>query len=311
LATLLPVNVTGSSPVERRVSGSWVIDMLKTLLLVVAGLIGGLAVAAWFQPGSAPPVVGDTSTGAPAAPLSTADGGAAVARIAALEDALAAEVEQRAILEERVADLAAQLEAFGERAAAAATDPRAAPGADDERAVLERIRRVRANGGPSREEIERRIVEQLVAGGFPPDRAEWINRRSQELRMQTLQAQYDATREGRPLEPGTAPGERMLRAELGDTDYERYLAALGRPTSVGVRNVLASSPAESSGLRAGDEILAYDGQRVFDMRELNALTLEGTPGESVVVGVLREGQQVQLVMPRGPIGIVGGGFRGR
>jgi S1-C subfamily serine protease len=78
-----------------------------------------------------------------------------------------------------------------------------------------------------------------------------------------------------------------------------------------VRNVLASSPAESSGLQPGDEIVAYDGQRVFDMRELNALTLEGTPGESVVVDVRRADQNVQLVMPRGPIGIFGSGFRGR
>jgi hypothetical protein len=62
---------------------------------------------------------------------------------------------------------------------------------------------------------------------------------------------------------------------------------------------------------AGDEILAYAGKRIFDMRELNALTLEGTPGESVIVDVRRGGQSVQLVMPRGPLGITGGGFRGR
>jgi S1-C subfamily serine protease len=80
---------------------------------------------------------------------------------------------------------------------------------------------------------------------------------------------------------------------------------------VGVRDVLASSPAESSGLLPGDEIVAYDGKRVFDMRELNSLTLQGTAGESVVVDVRRGDQNVQLVMPRGPIGIFGGGFRGR
>jgi S1-C subfamily serine protease len=180
-------------------------------------------------------------------------------------------------------------------------------------AVVEQARaRGRESGGPSREDAERRTVEQLIAAGFAPDRAEWINRRTQQLRMQSLQAQYDATREGRRFEPGAAlAGDRTLRTELGDADYERYLTALNRPTSVGVRDVLASSPAETSGLRAGDQIVAYDGQRVFDMRELNALTLEGTPGESVVVGVLRDGQNVQLVMPRGPIGILGGGFRGR
>ena len=127
--------------------------------------------------------------------------------------------------------------------------------------------------------------------------------------MQALQAQYDAQRGGRPVDPGA--GEQSLRTELGEADYERYLQAYGRPTAIPVRDVLASSPAERSGLQPGDEILAYAGKRVFDMRELNALTLEGTPGESVIVEVRREGQSVQLVMPRGPLGITGGGFRGR
>ena len=282
--------------------------MLKTLLLVLAGLGAGLVLAYWLQPRSSPPLAElETTTGlSPLMRSRAAADDAAAARLAALEDAFAAEVEQRAALEARVAELAAELEAHDERA------PQAA-GAPDQAAAVEQVRaRARANGGASREEIERRTVEQLVAGGFAPDRAEWINRRTQELRMAALQAQYDATREGRSLEPGTAlGGERTLRTELGDAEYERYLTALDRPTSVPVRDVLASSPAERSGLKPGDQVVAYGGQRVFDMRDLNALTLEGTPGESVVVEVRRDGQNVQLVMPRGPIGILGGGFRGR
>jgi S1-C subfamily serine protease len=169
--------------------------------------------------------------------------------------------------------------------------------------------RARVRGDPEARnaEAERRFVEQLLAQGFSPDRAEWIVRRTEELRMEALQAQYDAQRGGRPVEPSGS----TLRAELGDADYERYLSAYGRPTTIPVRDVLASSPAERSGLKAGDEILAYNGERVFDMRELNELTLKGVPGESVVVDVRRDGQNVQLVMPRGPLGITGGGFRGR
>jgi S1-C subfamily serine protease len=125
--------------------------------------------------------------------------------------------------------------------------------------------------------------------------------------MQALQEQYDARREGRP--PAGDVGLTTLRTELGEADYERYRTAMGQPTSVGVADVLASSPAERAGLMPGDEIVAYGGKRVFDVGELNALTLEGTPGESVVLDVRRDGQNVQLVMPRGPIGITGG-FRG-
>src|SRR5690606_14645023 len=163
-----------------------------------------------------------------------------------------------------------------------------------------------------RAERERRQAERLVAAGFSPDRAEWLERRVEELRMQALQAQYEATREGRPFDPA-APmaATRTLRNEIGDDEYERYLAALGRSTGVVVREVLASSPAERVGLRPGDQVLSYGGERVFDQRELNALTLEGRPGEPVVLDVRRDGQTIQLVVPRGPIGITAGGFRGR
>jgi hypothetical protein len=279
--------------------------MLKTLLLVVGGLAAGFAIAYWLQPGEPAPALASAGHSAPAR-SAPANDGPATARLEALEEALAAEVEQRVALEQRVAELASQLEGRSDRSALGelVTGVAEAPGVQQR----ERGR----DAGAARAASERRMVEQLIAGGFAADRAEWINRRSQELRMQALQAQYAAMREGRAFEPGTVLGnEGILRAELGDADYERYLAALGRPTSVGVRDVLASSPAESSGLLPGDEIVAYDGKRVFDMRELNALTLQGTAGESVVVDVRRGDQNVQLVMPRGPIGIFGGGFRGR
>jgi hypothetical protein len=45
---------------------------------------------------------------------------------------------------------------------------------------------------------------------------------------------------------------------------------------------------------------------VFDVRELNDLTLQGTPGQPVTLEVQRDQQTVQLVIPRGPIGIGGG-----
>jgi hypothetical protein len=284
--------------------------MLQTLLLVLGGLAAGFAVSLWLRPAPEAPFVEPGLTARPVVvPALGAADPAAAGRLAALEAALDEEILERAALEERVAELAAQLEALGQLPRMAAA--RAAGGgpladveslrANARRTVLERDA-----------ESERRAIERLTAAGFPPDRAEWITRREEQLRMAALQAQYDATREGRTLAPGEAvDAGSTLRTELGDADYERYLTATGRPTSVGVRDVLASSPAEASGLAPGDEIVAYDGKRVFDMRELNALTLEGTAGESVAVDVRRDGQTVRLVMPRGPIGITGGGFRGR
>jgi S1-C subfamily serine protease len=76
---------------------------------------------------------------------------------------------------------------------------------------------------------------------------------------------------------------------------------------VRVGGVLASSPAEHAGLAPGDEVVAYGGRRVFDMRYLNELILEGRPGEPVIVDVLRDGQPIQVLLPRGPLGISGRG----
>jgi C-terminal processing protease CtpA/Prc len=82
---------------------------------------------------------------------------------------------------------------------------------------------------------------------------------------------------------------------------------------VRVIEVLASSSAERSGLQAGDQIVSYAGTRVFEMSELNALTRQGNPGESVTVEVQRNGQPVQVQVPRGVLGVQGvqgGGGRG-
>jgi hypothetical protein len=239
------------------------------------------------------------------------DSGSSAARLAELETALTAEVDRRAALEARVTALSDELAAL-----------RALPAAESAGAPGERGANPQpagdagpppfARGGRFRRDAQGSQVETLVAAGFPPDRAAWIEHRTSELRMQALQAQYDAQRQGKPFDPGQAfNGDGTLRSELGDNDYERYLKAMGRPTSVGIQGVLASSPGERAGLKPGDEVVAYDGKRVFDLRDLNTLTFEGTAGESVTVSVRRDGQTVHLTMPRGPLGIVGGGFRGR
>jgi hypothetical protein len=283
--------------------------MLKTLLLVVVGLVAGLAIGFWVAPDAASTLPEtESSNGSMPAPSPAANDGAAAARLAALENAFETEVDQRLALEQRVAELAAQLEALDQRPATGGPATLAG-GPPDPAAIAERRERIRRSAGPGNEEAERRFAEQLIANGFAPDRAEWIIRRTEQLRMEALQAQYDARRDGRPVEMD-ASGQ-TLRAELGEDDYERYLRAYGRQTTIPVRDVLASSPAERSGLKPGDEIVAYAGKRVFDLRELNNLTFQGTPGESVVVEVRRDGQSVQLVLPRGPLGITGGAFRGR
>jgi membrane-associated protease RseP (regulator of RpoE activity) len=218
-----------------------------------------------------------------------------------------------AALDRRVKDLTAQVEALreargpvGERPQAANGTP-AEPGADWPRFGEGRNP---ADMAAMRERARQRELERFTAAGFTPDRVEWINRRTEELRVAAMQAQYEAQRTGQRVEGMDV--EQALRKEMGDAEYERYLEATGRPTEVRVMNVLATSAAERAGLKAGDEILSYGGTRVFDTRELNALTMQGTQGGSVTVEVRRDGQTLQVSVPRGPLGVTapGGGRPG-
>ncbi len=166
----------------------------------------------------------------------------------------------------------------------------------------------RADNGP-----ERRL-NQLIEAGFSPDQAQHITERESELRLEALYAQYDAIREGAPAGPPTNrfDPQTQLRQELGDAGYERYLDATGQSTSIGVQRVMEGSAGQAAGLQTGDEVIAYAGERVFSISDLNRLILEGQPGQPVVMDVLRDGQRIQVYVPRGPIGITGGrgGFMG-
>ena len=126
--------------------------------------------------------------------------------------------------------------------------------------------------------------------------------------MQALQARYDAQRDGTPFNysQGRTSSDRALRTELGDADYERYLEATGRQTNISVSNVIESSPGHRAGLQTGDQIVRYDGARVFSMSDLNSMTMQGEPGVNITVDIVRDGIPMQVVLPRGPVGISAG-----
>jgi hypothetical protein len=147
-------------------------------------------------------------------------------------------------------------------------------------------------------------VQWLVNGGFSHARADWIDHRTGELYVELLQARYDAERKGESPPPDDFV-DQGLRKELGDFEYEQYLEAFGRSTKVSVFNVIANSAAERAGMRPGDRIVSYAGTRLFDVREVNRLLLDGTPGESVFVEIERDSQIFPIVVPRGPLGISG------
>jgi hypothetical protein len=272
--------------------------MHKSIALVVIGLAAGFVIAAWWG-GSSPGPTPDSR-----------DSRTTEQRLDALEAELAVETRRRSEIE-------AELALLNERIAPVALgdEPTGADSRDSYQIQYETAEEAAVSQAPVPPPGRRRppgalddneLVERFIAAGLTPQRAQWIVARTQELRMQALQEQYDAAREGRSMNPALFERATALREELGDADYERYLQALDVPTSVYVRDVLATSPGAKAGIKAGDQVVSFDGERVFDMSDINRLVLEGEPGQMVAVDVMRDGQLVQLYVPRGPIGITGG-----
>jgi len=270
----------------------------NAVLFVLAGIGCGVAIASlvnWSDRHNEMDYVRSSPPGGDNGPAV----GSLADRVATLEQALGAEQQARQWLEEEILYLGSELERLA--VPGVATAPVAA---EAEPGITE--------PSPERPATRTRGVARdlarLVNSGFTQAEAEWILRRESELQMQALRDRYEAERRGEAPDyfSGRDAAGDVLRTELGDEAYERYLAANRRSISVTVGSVLESSPAQAAGLVAGDEIVSYDGRRVFDLSDLTTLTKEGDPGQTVVVDILRGGQPMQVVIPRGPLGITGG-----
>lgn len=268
----------------------------KALFAAAASLAVGFAAASWIDGNarirSTEPTA-DTAERPAFDPTLPVD-----ERIRALEQAVSDERYARQLLQEEVLFLSDRLQEVS-----AAGSPFMEPEIPVD-AVADREE--------SRAETRSRRPEdragQLEGAGFTAGEAEWITRRESELQMAALQARYEAGRSGDDSAWWRSRGEisETLRAELGEAGYERYLEASGRSTSVTVGTVIESSPAQRAGLLPGDRITRYGGERIFGMTDLTRQTMEGAPGQQVVVDIVRGGQPMQVVIPRGPLGISGG-----
>ncbi len=72
---------------------------------------------------------------------------------------------------------------------------------------------------------------------------------------------------------------------------------------------MLGSAAESAGVKRGDIVLDYDGQRMFTWRELKEATAQGELGEYVSISVYRSGEVFSFSVPRGPLGMQLGATR--
>ena len=167
-------------------------------------------------------------------------------RIQALELAVSEERRARQLLEEELLALYAEID--GLRAAASPANS-IEPGLTEVTAENSAANARSMREGRERREVDRRGA--MIEAGLDPARADYILQREEEVRYEAMQAVFEARSAGESVDrfsPNMNP-DAILRKEIGDADYETYLEANGRPTSVGVSSVMASSPAERAGLQ--------------------------------------------------------------
>jgi len=152
--------------------------------------------------------------------------------------------------------------------------------------------------------------ENLITAGMNSDIADDILRRisQQEFRrleLQNLMQRSNPTqrrqysKELRELNKNKI----SLRSEMGDDSYDQYLYISGQNNRVKVSSVMAGSPAETSGFQSNDIILSYDNQKILSWPDIRAATIKGEIGSYTSVEILRDGEQMSLMVPRGTLGV--------
>lgn len=85
--------------------------------------------------------------------------------------------------------------------------------------------------------------------------------------------------------------------DVEDTDAKNN--KLSAPTGVVIEEVSEESPAAKAGLKKGDIVIEFDGERVRSVRQFRRLVQETPPGRKTQTGVMRSGQRMNVtVEPR-------------
>ena len=162
----------------------------------------------------------------------------------------------------------------------------------------------------SQKQLSETLENRLAAAGFTQQQIETIRRRDAEMGLRWAELEDRARREGWIDTPRyyeetkkLTTGANSNRNSLSDDEYDRYLYASGQDNRVRVGEVFGSSAAEQAGIQAGDVILSYGGERVFALEQMNDLRSTGEIGSPVIVEIVRNGQPIQVTIPRGPMGI--------
>ena len=152
--------------------------------------------------------------------------------------------------------------------------------------------------------------ENLVAAGVSHDIAKDILQRISQQEYRRLELQ-NLVRRSQGTEAQQYRNELRelnqdkisLRNELGDQAYDQYLFSSGQNNRVKVSSVMSGSPAESSGFENNDIIVSYDNLSILDWSDIRRATLDGEIGSYTTVEILRNGERMSLMVPRGTLGV--------
>jgi hypothetical protein len=208
----------------------------------------------------------------------------------------------RADLERQVAELKSQLQAANLRADAISAQV-SVPVPKTREDVQSSIDKSNSRIQQARAKLD---TDKLLAAGYSPERIESIQKRSQQL-------QEDYSRENQRLKGNQDPDVMAshfhdkdigLRRELGDAEYARYRQALGRPIGMEVGGVSKGGSGEAAGLKVGDQIISYNGSRIFNVGELQPEVRKyANSATTIPVDVVRNGQTIRVNVTAGNLGI--------
>jgi serine protease Do len=112
-----------------------------------------------------------------------------------------------------------------------------------------------------------------------------------------IQGQTRVTPKVRALE--MLSGGSRIGVSIRDVEESDSKTAKGVAAGVIVEDVATESPAEKAGIRKGDAIVEFDGERVRSVRQLTRVVGETPSGRTVSAVLLREGQKTTVsITPR-------------
>lgn len=154
------------------------------------------------------------------------------------------------------------------------------------------------------------VAEGLIAAGIDVFTAEDIAYKQSETQLKRLELRDAALREDfmgsdryREELAKIRQSEIRIRDEISDESYDKYLFYTGQSNRIAVSSVMLGSAAEQSGIHAGDVIVRYENEPLYNYRDLRAATIQGERGEIIDLTVVRDGALITVSIPRGPLGV--------